>query len=611
MTAINLDDPRVIQTFGENLDLCLRLTGSKIEAFSLLCNLSHHMLKGFKNKLGRLNERDLAVMCETLGVPREHLLHRYQSPTAAQGAFEEIFQKKGRLTASSLLGGTNTQNGECAMGAKGIALSPAQLNDAGRKYTFGSNVMVCLGLLQKSAESLSIRTEIPLGTIEMILDGTVSLSNDVIDTIAEEIYLPANALLTDYGSDGAQYQKLQWKLQEAGRIPTEKQAEAEVEVLSPKPVEETAPPASTVIVEESETPTQQEATMAEATPDIWNSEDNVATINGRTFKLRDKTLRAEIAERIRVLKEEKYSNDTWTEFFARVDTKRTQSWLNNLRVGSATIDGTDIDTFAEFFKISDWAMLTGEFEEKPAVPGPSWDADGLIATDSATGQTFNLGDETLRQEIVGRVIRLCPAGLTLDELLVKCQIEQSSSWLYGGQLEESDIEAFAEYFKVTEYVFLSGEGLVLPEPEEAIEDEVLPALPTDTTSEPPHAEVLEAEVGAVPLAEEPAALAVVAEITDGTVAAAHQLGDELALQDHFRKLITSGGIEPANGVTWSDLFKATHEDDVDWCRLYFSLTKDGVATLQPIRDMVSQLAIDNGNFGQAIVSRVLSLAIVP
>lgn len=224
-----------IQTFGENLDLCLRLTGSKIEAFSMRCNLSHHMLKGFKNKLGRLNERDLAVMCETLGVPREHLLHRYQSPTAAQGAFEE----------------------------------------------------------------------------------------------------------------------------------------------------------------------------------------------------------------------------------------------------------------------------------KPPVPGLSWDVDGLITTDSATGQTFNLGDETLRQEIVGRVIRLCPAGLTLDELLVKCQIEQPSSWLDDGQLEESDIEAFAEYFKVTEYVFLSGEGLVLPEPEEAIEDEVLPALPTDTTSEPPHAEVLEAEVGAVPLAEEPAAPAVV------------------------------------------------------------------------------------------------------
>ncbi len=99
----NLTSPYVVRNFGNNLDVCLRLIGSRPESLALRCNTSLDLILGFKQGLGTLSEQLLMIICKDIGIPKEEILLEHQSPITAELYFEGIFRRKGRLTTANRL----------------------------------------------------------------------------------------------------------------------------------------------------------------------------------------------------------------------------------------------------------------------------------------------------------------------------------------------------------------------------------------------------------------------------------------------------------------------------------------------------------------------------
>ena len=434
----DLTNPAAVKIFGSNLDTCLRLIGSKPESLALRCNTSPHIIAGFKQGLGTLSEQLLSAICKDVGVSRELILKEHRSPAEAVRQFKEAFRTKGQLTASNLIG-TDKTRGEEAM-----TLSQGQLNDSDRKQNFGHNVQVCLGHLDMTAYSLAIRIEMTESEVNLIIAGKLSLTNPTIEAICHDFGLSVNDMMTFYAGE---HYKLQEKLQAAGRTkPPKPVVEAKPEPARSLVPEEPAIPATVIPAETLET--MEMKTMTDTNSVNWNDDDIIGTAGDRRFNLRDKEQRKLIGNNIRSLKEQRYEEDTWNEFFSRVDTKRDVVWLNGVRGGTSAITGVDVETFAEFFDVSVFALLAGEYldlteeaaddesSELAATEEP--EADGVIANE-VTAIAFSVGPDALE----------APAQTAFREDLLSGdntnEVDEPRFPTFGDDVRRS--VAFQEHFK--------------------------------------------------------------------------------------------------------------------------------------------------------------------
>lgn len=493
---------------------------------------------------------------------------------------------------------------------KPVNLSPAQLSDQDRKRIFGSNVETCLLLLGTAPASLAIRTEIKEDVIGLILNGAVSLSNSDIDAIASELRLNTNDLLTDYGDSGTQTDKLRYKLTQSGKLRT----------FSPPFAKDPTTPVLDSAIEVTEPPltaTITQPIMEVAMVDIWNSDDTVAVIDGHRFKLRDKEVRKRVGKKIIALKDQKQPDVTWTDILnGRKIYNRAANWMHNVSYGTAGITGTEIESFAEFFKVPVLAILRDGQDEAPAsvVYELQWDKDGFIATVSGTDLVFDLTDQTLGQEVVQRIRALCPAETAISTLLDECGIEEMSNWLDVVEsgvrhMEEVHIEAFAEFFNITDYSLISGDGLILPEPAGDTATtkiaEILPPEEAMTEVAEPMVDLEPAEVESSELSTDD-----VESVEAATSLASNAVQVPLsdALQMHFKQLVLADGSRPHSCTSWEALFRATHDENVDWCSVYLQMTDRGSEVLAGVSTLIMCFSKENHDLNEEIIRRAVSLA---
>jgi hypothetical protein len=370
-----LTDPGVVRRFGNNLHLCLSLIGSRLESLALRCHADLEVILGFSRGLGPLEEKFVSVICSDIGISRELILKEYQSTAEAVQCFEEVFRVRGLITASNLIG-TETRGVE-VMPSK-LQLPPGKLNDPAWRKNFGINVRVCLHQMQMSAASLAVRIAIREDHVQRLLDGTLALTNDDVEAVLSEIGLNINDFSIDYEDGIRRRDQLSAKLKAAGRIKSPPTVAAvtpelaslpvpevlapviEAEVLSKASAPEPVIPAP--VITAAATQTMETEIMIDINTVTWSDDGVTGSAAGRTFNLRDKELRKKIAGNITALRKKLYSEDTIPEFFARIKkTSRNHGWLNNLNVGSATLERRDVETFAEFFGVSVLAFLAGEF----------------------------------------------------------------------------------------------------------------------------------------------------------------------------------------------------------------------------------------------------------
>jgi transcriptional regulator with XRE-family HTH domain len=615
-------DPDVVRVFGNNLETCLQIIGSRPESLALRCNTSLYTISGFKHGLGTLSEDLLAIICKDIGISRREILREYPSPAEAIRKFEEIFSAKGKLTANNLIGATETR-GEETMPPQ-ITFPQGKLNDSAWRQNFGLNVQTCLRHMETTVTSLAIRTEMTESAIEQLLAGKLSLSNDDVEAIRLEIGLSTNDLIMDYIDNGRRNDELLTKLKAAGRIksptlspevepetapptPEVPAFDAVADVEQEEPAPEPAIPAAILPAEELET--GETGAMNDTNTVTWGDDDVTGVAGDRTFNLRNKDQRKLIGETIRKLKDEKCSDDSMNEFLGRVDTKRLSPWFYGLCSGNSAITGTDVETFAEFFGVPVWAMLTGELEASEpsgAQEGVTWDKDGRIATDVATGNTFDLVDQELGRAIVQRIGQLCPADVTFDELLDECCISQPATWfeaIVAGEaiFEENDIQALAEFLNVSELQLLSGEGLVFPEREEvaavaASVEEAAGAEPV-VLAEEPVIEPSEAATAAEDVSMEAGAV-------EGQAG-----GGGEAIQEHFKQRLLSADFHLADDVSPRSFLAATQAANVDWCSVYYTMTEDGVETMKQVATIAERFDAGDESLNMDIFKQVLSMAL--
>lgn len=490
----SLTNPNVIKTFGHNLNICLRLIGSRPESLVLRCNTSLDVIQGFKQGLGELSEQLLAAICTDIDIPKEEILLEHQNLLAAEQYFEGIFLSKGKLTATSLLGANKTEGDEVM--ASQTELSQGKLNDPGFRVNFGLNVQTCLNHIGMKPKSLALRLDMAEGAIDLLLVGKLSLSNDDIEAIRSEMNLSTNDLIMD---NGRRFDVLLAKLKAAGRIkPTEP-------MVGPGPEHQPATAVSSAVVE-IEVPREEstlepiavmtQAIMAEipqtmeisTMTDIWDSDDVVAHINGQTFKLRDKEYRKVLGKRIIELKNKQCPNEGWVDILNKCHIDRLANWIHAVSYGQSLITGTEIESFAEFFQVPVLSLLTGEFAE-------------------------------------------------------------------------------------TEHV-----SVVAKVPDKASEPQsnLLP-----TKQEP------ESETVPTPAAVEPSS----------------------SVQEHFKRHLTSTEYELADDVTPRDFLVATLSTPVDWCTVFCTITKDGVAIVKEVESLLKRFGSTSPDLQADIFRHVLSVVV--
>ena len=424
-------------------------------------------------------------------------------------------------------------------------LSQGQLNDPERKRTFGSNVTTTLLLLEKSVSSLSIRTAIDEKSIELIMDGRQSLTNEVIAAIANELYLTVNDLMQDYGSAIKQSEELRKKLKQLGKLPNQEQVADSKPAPRPIPVVRPDAKKGEDIAGGLKALGARGAAMLEspqvaallsntaetvAVDSIWNDEDSVANIDGRRFNLKDRHQRKQIATSIKALRDKHYPDDTNIIFFARVKTTRNVSWLGNLGQGNALIDGTDVDTFAEFFNVSVLTILTGEGIDPPAEVA----ADAVVIPALPETPIVAAAEET--PPASGEVD--LPAEAVAEEVVAEA---------------------------VAEPAVVDSQPVVA---HDAGEDQVVASAPTK--AEPALSE---------------------------------------AMQMHFKQLVLSGNIKPHEDNSWELLFRASHVENVDWCDIYLRMTDSGKEIFFGLNKLKVCLTEDNPALNAEITRRALSLAL--
>jgi DNA-binding Xre family transcriptional regulator len=356
-------DPQTRISFGRDVAVAAQLQGIPLSSLAKNTFTPPELLWEILEGIARLTDEQVDKICLELKLGQYVLFEQYPHNTArVQCLAQKIPKERNILTKFDVIA-QPTKDMEGVEVMK-LGLTDAQLSAPERRDAFAANLRQCLQLLEMKPESIALRAEFTNEQVNAILRSGFALTNEAITAICHEIGLSASDMLTDYVSDGERLQKLQWKLQQAGKLsaPSADDGSPEAEGADQARIPCAAQP------------------FTEGSMPSWDDGDFIATFtNGDTFDLRNKQLRPSICQRLRTVNPYK----SLVELLRNTDgmENKNPSWFNNAEDSKVLIYGTQLESFAEAVDASVYWLLTGEAdpngptEEEPAGEYPEPDGE--------------------------------------------------------------------------------------------------------------------------------------------------------------------------------------------------------------------------------------------